>query len=69
MGVEITALTEATIFQGARHQRRYGLLTNDSLIVATMLQQGVRLLATADRGLAVVDEVEIIAPGDLAPSP
>ncbi len=66
MGVEIMALTEATIQLGLRHQRRYGLLTNDSLIVATMLQQGVRLLATADRRLAIVDELEIAAPTDLA---
>jgi predicted nucleic acid-binding protein len=66
MGVEIMALTEVTIQLGLRHQRRYGLLTNDSLIVATMLQQGVRILATADRRLAIVDELEIAAPTDLA---
>jgi len=68
MGIEIAPLTEATIQQGVRHQRRYGLLTNDSLIVATMLQQGVRILATADRRLTVVDEVEIVGPADLAPA-
>ncbi len=32
MGVEIMALTEVTIQLGLRHQRRYGLLTNDSLL-------------------------------------
>jgi predicted nucleic acid-binding protein len=65
MGIEIVAVTEATIRLGLRHQSRYGLLTNDSLIVASMQQRGVRLLATADRRLAVVDEVEIRVPGDL----
>jgi predicted nucleic acid-binding protein len=69
MGIEIAALTEATILQSVHHQRRYGLLTNDSLIVATMLQQGVRILATADRRLAVLDDVEIVGPADLAPAP
>ena len=66
MGVETMALTEATIQLGLRYQRRHGLLTNDSLIVATMAQHGVRLLATADRRLAMVDELEIAAPTDLA---
>jgi predicted nucleic acid-binding protein len=65
MGIEIVAVTEATIRVGLRHQSRYGLLTNDSLIVASMQQRGVRLLATADRRLAVVDEVEIRVPTDL----
>ena len=68
MGIEITPVTEATILLGLRHQRRYGLLTNDSLIVASMQQQGVRRLATADQRLAVVDEIEIFAPADLSSS-
>jgi predicted nucleic acid-binding protein len=65
MGVEVMALTEAMIQLGLRHQRRHGLLTNDSLIVATMLPHGLRLLATADRRLAIVEELEIAAPTDL----
>jgi uncharacterized protein len=65
MGIEIIAVTEATMLLGLRHQRRYGLLTNDSLIVASMQQRGVRFLATADRRLASVDEVEIFVPADL----
>ena len=68
MGIEITPLTEATILLGLRHQRRYGLLTNDSLIVASMQQQGVRRLATADQLLAVVDEIEVFVPTDLGSS-
>jgi predicted nucleic acid-binding protein len=66
MAIEIAAVTEATLFQGVRHQRRYGMLTNDSLIVATMLHNGLRVLATADRRFAVVDEVEVVGPSDLA---
>lgn len=65
MGIGIVALTEAMVQSGLRHQRRYGLLTNDSLIVAAMLQHGLSLLATADRRLAVVDHLEIAAPTDL----
>lgn len=65
MGIEIVEVTEATMLLGLRHQRRYGLLTNDSLIVASMQQRGIRWLATADRRLAVVDEVEVRVPTDL----
>jgi predicted nucleic acid-binding protein len=65
MGIEIVGVTETTIRLGLRHQGRYGLLTNDSLIVASMQQEGVRLLVTADRRLAIVDEVEIRVPTDL----
>jgi uncharacterized protein len=66
MGIEIVGVTETTIRLALRHQSRYGLLTNDSLIVASMQQQGVRLLATADRRLAVVDEVEVRMPTDVS---
>jgi uncharacterized protein len=65
MGIEIAAFSEAVVMQGLRLQRRYGLLTNDSLIVAAMLRAGFRLLATADRSLAAVDEIEIAVPTDL----
>lgn len=65
MGVEVLAVTDATIQLGLRQQRRHGLLTNDSLIVATMAHQGLRLLATADRRLAMIDEFEVAVPTDL----
>jgi len=39
MGIEIIAVTEATMLRCLRHQRRYGLVTNDSLIVASMHQR------------------------------
>jgi predicted nucleic acid-binding protein len=67
MRIEIVAVSEATVSLGLRHQRRYGLLTNDSLIVASAQQRGVHVLATADRRLAAVDELAIVVPTDLAP--
>jgi predicted nucleic acid-binding protein len=67
MGIEAVAFTGALTVEALRLQRRYGLLTNDSILVATMLDRGVRLLASADRRLAVVKEVEIAVPGDLLP--
>jgi predicted nucleic acid-binding protein len=65
MGIEVAPLTTATVVQGLRLQRRYGFLTNDSLLVATMMHQGVRLLASADRRLAVANEVNVAVPANL----
>ncbi len=65
MEIEIRTPTEATLTQGLRLQRRYGLLTNDSLIVATMLESGIHLLATADRRFATMSELETAMPSDL----
>ncbi|MGH7823434.1 MAG: type II toxin-antitoxin system VapC family toxin [Candidatus Binatia bacterium] len=66
MGIEVAPLTAATVVQGLRLQKRYGLLTNDSLLVATMLREGIRVLASADRRLGVASEIEIAVPADLS---
>jgi predicted nucleic acid-binding protein len=65
MGIDVLPLTGATVAQGLRIQQRYGFLTNDSLLIATMLQYGVRLVASADRRLATANEVEVVVPTDL----
>jgi predicted nucleic acid-binding protein len=65
MEIEVSPLTEALVMNGLRVQRRYGLLTNDSLIVSAMLSSGVRILATADRRFSTVNEIETAIPGDL----
>ena len=65
MGIEISPLTETTLMHGLRIQRRWGLLTNDSLVVAAMLAGGFRILATADRRLSVAHDVEAATPTDL----
>lgn len=65
MGVDVLPLTSTTILQGLRIQKRYGLLTNDSLLLATMLHHGTRLLASADRRLSTANEIEVAVPSDL----
>lgn len=65
IGIAVTTLSDGIILQGLRLQRRYGFLTNDSLLVATTLQVGAPLLASADRRLAIAREVEIAVPEDL----
>jgi len=65
MRVAVLDLTESLLESGLRLQSRYGLLTNDSLIVATMLQAGIRTIASADQRLANVTDVELAVPTDL----
>ena len=65
MGIEIDPVDEAILMHGLRIQRRWGLLTNDSLVVAAMLRGGFRILATADRRLSTVNEIEVATPTDL----
>lgn len=65
MRIEVAVVTAADLTQAFRFQRRYGLLTNDSLILATMLRDEFRLLATADRRFATVPEIETAVPTDL----
>jgi len=66
LGIAIEPLTEAIIADALRIQRRYGLLTNDSLIVSSMLRSGIRFLATADRHFASVTEINVVTPSDLS---
>jgi predicted nucleic acid-binding protein len=40
MGIEVVPLTGATVVQALWIQRRHGLLTNESLLLATVLHYG-----------------------------
>jgi predicted nucleic acid-binding protein len=65
MSIEIAAVTEETLAHAIRLQRRHGLLTNDSILVAAMQQRAIHLLATADRRLGMVSGIETAVPTDL----
>jgi hypothetical protein len=44
---------------------QFGLLTNDSVIVATLRDAGVSAIATADRDFERVDGLQVFRPSDL----
>jgi predicted nucleic acid-binding protein len=48
-------------------QRRWGLLTNDSLQLAVAERIGINEIATADKGLDVVRGIIVYKPRDIAP--
>lgn len=46
-------------------QRRYGLLTNDSVVLATALRLGAEVLASADVAFKQITEPVVASPSDL----
>lgn len=65
MGVDIIPLEVGTLLRSADIRREYGLLVNDSLVVATARGAGIGHLASADPDFGRVKDLELYRPGDL----
>ena len=65
MGVDVVPLQVGTVLRSADIRRKYGLLVNDSLIVASAREAGVGHLASADVDFRRVKELKLYRPGDL----
>jgi predicted nucleic acid-binding protein len=65
MGIDIMPLEVRTLLRSAEIRRQYGLLVNDSLVVAAARDAGTDLLASADADLGRVDDLRLFRPGDL----
>lgn len=59
------AVENADFAPAAELQRTHGLLTNDSLNLATGLRRGVNLLATADPQIDSLSGITVFKPEDL----
>ena len=46
-------------------RERFGLLTNDSILAATVLHAGIKILATGDRDFQSVDDLEVLLIDDI----
>ena len=66
MGVSVVALDLKSLLRSADVRDRHGLLVNDSLIVTTARDLGVKAVASADEDFGRVPELQIYRPGDLA---
>ena len=51
--------------RGFAMQQRYGLLTNDAVVLAVALRLGADALVSADKAFSRIGEVAVYAPGDL----
>jgi predicted nucleic acid-binding protein len=65
MGVEVVPLDRRLLAISAPLRTRYGLLTNDSILLATALEHGIVAFASADRDFERVDTVQLFYPTDL----
>lgn len=65
MGVDVVPVDTAALLQSADIRRQYGLLVNDSLVVAGAIANDVEHLASADGDFERVKELRLYRPDDL----
>ena len=65
MGFDVISLELGDLLRSADVRRRYGLLVNDSLVVAAAQAAGVENLASADADFDQVKELKVYRPSDL----
>jgi len=65
MGVAIRPVTFETVIKSHMVRMTYGLMVNDSIIAASMQEEGLNLLATNDTGFEKVDEIHVYSPEDV----
>lgn len=65
LGLDYEELESLDLMQSLAVRRRYGLLTNDSILVATAMRLGISRIASADRDLQKAEELDFYVPDDL----
>lgn len=66
LGCKFEACTQTDLVEDAfRLQARYGLLTNDSVILAVALRLNADALASADERFRAVEDIAVYAPSDI----
>jgi len=68
-GIEVRPLDLGTCLRAAEFRAGEGLLTNDSLVAATLRDEGIELMATADAGFQRVAGLRVFRPTDLRSGP
>lgn len=68
LGIGFEHCTRSDFFEAAPLLReKYGLLTNDSVILATAVRLGADFLVTADNAFLSVSELQVAMPSDTGP--
>jgi predicted nucleic acid-binding protein len=65
MGIGIKPLIFETIIKSHVVRLASGLMVNDSVIIASMKKEGVKLLATNDKAFEKLDEIDVYSPEDI----
>jgi len=65
MGIKIKPLSAETILKSQAFRAGYGLMVNDSVIVASMQEEGIKGIATNDEVFLKIKELSVYKPADL----
>ena len=65
IGLNIVEVTKSDLLDSLNIQRQYGLLTNDSLIIAVAKRLGITKLVSADNSFTRVRNIKLYSPDDL----
>lgn len=65
MGIAVHPLRLETISQSHILRLVNGLLVNDSIVLATMQENAIKYLATADKVFENFTDIEMVSPGDM----
>ena len=65
MGITVLGLDLRVVLAASELRRRHGLMTNDSIIAATLVDADIEHLATGDRDFRRVKGVTVFEPSDL----
>ena len=65
MGIEVLGLELRLVLSAAAFREKYGLMTNDSIIMATIEDVDITHVATADRDFGRVEGLTVFEPTDL----
>jgi len=66
MNIIIKPITFETFHKSQTFRIEHGLMVNDSLIVASMYEEGIPLLATNDRLFKKVEGISVFSPRDVS---
>ena len=66
LGLRFESCTQDDLLQSAfALQKRHGLLTNDSVLLAMAIRLEADCLASSDRSFQIIEEITVFAPSDL----
>lgn len=66
MNINIIPITQELCYQAVAWQQKYGLMTNDSILLAACRQQDCIFLASNDRAFSQVENLILLQPLDVS---
>lgn len=65
MGIEVIPLDQRLFLRSSDHRKKWGLLTNDSILAATAESAGITYMASADRDFEPIKDFQLYRPKDI----